>query len=98
MLEEDYLALQENLGSEEFGLADLTKSDAKIVSGISSDVVRLYCVPAVTLSFTKNVICPEEEVTKLVILQELPVRSGVIWLWLNVTLALPSPSRMLRPI
>ncbi|VAX37660.1 hypothetical protein MNBD_UNCLBAC01-1656 [hydrothermal vent metagenome] len=47
MLEEDYLALQENMGSETFGLDQLDQSDAEVVSSVSSNIVREILIPAI---------------------------------------------------
>ncbi len=47
MLEEDYVALQENMDKESFGLDSLVTDEAKIVSGVSSDVVREVLIPAI---------------------------------------------------
>ncbi len=47
MLEEDYVALQNNLGVDEFGLNSLSAEDAGITSGISSEVVREIILPEI---------------------------------------------------
>jgi len=51
MLEEDYMALQKNLNNEtsnqSFGLNQLTKDDAEIISGVTSEIVREILIPAI---------------------------------------------------
>jgi len=47
MLEEDYLALESNTGSNKHGLGDLTKDDIEIVSGVSAEVVREVLIPEI---------------------------------------------------
>ncbi|MFA5261917.1 MAG: hypothetical protein WC450_11880, partial [Candidatus Omnitrophota bacterium] len=47
MLEEDYLALQENKGVSKYGLDSIHSSDADIVSGVSSEVVREMLIPEI---------------------------------------------------
>jgi len=42
MLEEDYIALQKNLGIEKYGLDSLQKEDVEVISGVSSEIVRNY--------------------------------------------------------
>ncbi len=47
MLEEDYVALQENLGVEEYGLDSITKEESTIISGVSSEVIRDVLLPEI---------------------------------------------------
>jgi len=47
MLEEDYVALNENRGNTKFGLDSLDQGEMKAVSGISSDVVREVLIPEI---------------------------------------------------
>ncbi len=47
MLEEDYVALQKNLGVEQYGLDAMPKSEAKVVSGVTSEVVREVLIPEI---------------------------------------------------
>ena len=47
MMEEDYIALQKNLGTEEYGLDSVTKNEADIISGISSQIVREILIPEI---------------------------------------------------
>ena len=45
MLEEDYLALEMNQGSTKHGLGNVTNDDLKVVSGVSSEVIREIIIP-----------------------------------------------------
>ncbi|OGX18548.1 MAG: hypothetical protein A2Y04_03550 [Omnitrophica WOR_2 bacterium GWC2_45_7] len=47
MLEEDYVALQKNLGKEKYGLDSLDQSDAQALSAVSSEVVREVLIPEI---------------------------------------------------
>ncbi|MCK5580450.1 MAG: hypothetical protein KAJ18_04175, partial [Candidatus Omnitrophica bacterium] len=47
MLEEDYLALQSNLGNKEFSLDKVNKDDAEALSGVSSAVIREVLIPEI---------------------------------------------------
>jgi len=47
MLEEDYVALQENLGIEKYGLDSMSKNEAEVISGISSEVVKNVLIPEI---------------------------------------------------
>ncbi len=47
LLEEDYLALEKNMGSTRFGLDQMDRDDAKAVSEISSQVVKDVLIPAI---------------------------------------------------
>ncbi len=47
MLEEDYLALLKNMGSETFGMDQMAKNDIEDVSRISSDIVKKIIIPAI---------------------------------------------------
>jgi len=47
MLEEDFIALQENMGIKERGLDLLVDKEAEVISGVSSDVVREVLVPEI---------------------------------------------------
>jgi len=47
MLEEDYVALQKNLGEEKLGMRVSETSDAEMISGISSEVVREVLIPEI---------------------------------------------------
>ncbi|OGX19413.1 MAG: hypothetical protein A2Y04_04290 [Omnitrophica WOR_2 bacterium GWC2_45_7] len=47
MLEEDYLALQQNKDSAKFGMNDLSTGETEVISGISSDVVREVLIPEI---------------------------------------------------
>ncbi len=47
MLEEDYAALQENLGKESYGLDRLPTDDTQIVNGISSEIVKEILLPEI---------------------------------------------------
>ncbi len=47
MLEEDYLALQENLDNARFGLDQVEQSDAEVISGVSSEIVREILIPEI---------------------------------------------------
>lgn len=47
MLEEDYLALESNVGSTKHGLGDVTKDDIEIISGASAEVVREILLPEI---------------------------------------------------
>jgi len=46
MLEEDYLALQKNLGNDKFNIAE-TADEAEIISGATSEVVREVLIPEI---------------------------------------------------
>ncbi|VAW13323.1 hypothetical protein MNBD_BACTEROID05-1209, partial [hydrothermal vent metagenome] len=47
MLEEDYIALQEGLKVEKFGLDSRTNDNSKIISGVTSEVVREVLIPEI---------------------------------------------------
>jgi len=47
MLEEDYVALQKNLGVEDFGLDSIKKEDIEQLSGVSANVVREVLIPEI---------------------------------------------------
>ena len=47
MLEEDYIALNENIDSEKFGMKDLLGEDAKIASGVTSEIVKEILIPEI---------------------------------------------------
>ena len=47
MLEEDYLALQENLGTTQFGMDNLSGHVAETVNGVTSTVVRDILIPEI---------------------------------------------------
>ncbi|VAX37685.1 hypothetical protein MNBD_UNCLBAC01-289 [hydrothermal vent metagenome] len=47
MLEEDYVALNENIGNTTFGLDSLVRGDAELVSGITSKVVKNILIPEI---------------------------------------------------
>ncbi len=47
MLEEDYVALQKNLGVDEYGLDSLADNEAEVISGVSSEVVREILIPEI---------------------------------------------------
>jgi len=47
LLEEDYLALESNTSSTEHGLGDMTRNDLKIISGVSSEIVREVLIPEI---------------------------------------------------
>jgi len=47
MLEEDYLALEINSQSDQHGLGDIKKDDLKVISGVSSLVVKEILIPEI---------------------------------------------------
>ncbi len=47
MLEEDYVAMEKNLGSEQYGLDYLNQNNTEIISGVSSDVIREILIPEI---------------------------------------------------
>ncbi|VAX38220.1 diguanylate cyclase/phosphodiesterase (GGDEF & EAL domains) with PAS/PAC sensor(s), partial [hydrothermal vent metagenome] len=47
MLEEDYLALNNNLNSKQFGTDQVFEQEAKEISNISSEIVRKILIPAI---------------------------------------------------
>jgi len=47
MLEEDYLALEVNKNSAAHGLGSVTKKDIKVISGVSSEIVREILIPEI---------------------------------------------------
>jgi len=47
MLEEDYLALKNNMDSDRFGTKNLAEGDAKVISKASTDVVREVLIPEI---------------------------------------------------
>jgi len=47
MLEEDYLALQDSLGNEKYGMGKLGLSDTEVLSGVSSEIVREILIPEI---------------------------------------------------
>jgi len=54
MLEEDYLALQENLGNTQFGLDQMETSDAEVLSSVSSDIVKEILIPEIEKEVNKG--------------------------------------------
>ncbi|MCK5581235.1 MAG: HEAT repeat domain-containing protein [Candidatus Omnitrophica bacterium] len=47
MLEEDYVALQNNVGVRKFGLDSVVQEDAEIISGVSSEIIREILIPEI---------------------------------------------------
>ncbi|MCK5139737.1 MAG: hypothetical protein KAQ85_07850, partial [Thermodesulfovibrionia bacterium] len=47
MLEEDYVALQKNLGSEKYGMEEMMQAEAEVISGVSSEIVREILIPEI---------------------------------------------------
>ncbi|MCK5342732.1 MAG: hypothetical protein KAR20_04980, partial [Candidatus Heimdallarchaeota archaeon] len=47
MLEEDYLALESNVGSTKHGLGNITKDDIEAVSGVSGEIIREVLLPEI---------------------------------------------------
>jgi len=47
MLEEDYLALESNVGSTKHGLGNVTKDDIEVVSGVSAEIIREVLLPEI---------------------------------------------------
>ncbi len=47
MLEEDYVALQENLGVQKYGLDSIGSDEAQVLSGVTSEVVREVLIPEI---------------------------------------------------
>jgi len=47
MLEEDYLALESNVGNAKHGLGDVKKEDMDVISGVSSEIVREILIPEI---------------------------------------------------
>ena len=47
MLEEDYLALESNVGSNKHGLGDMTKDDIEVLSGVSYEIVKEILLPEI---------------------------------------------------
>jgi len=47
MLEEDYLALESNVGSTKHGLGNITKDDIEVVSGVSAEIIREVLLPEI---------------------------------------------------
>jgi len=47
MLEEDFVALQKNLGIEKYGLDSYQKENAEVISGVSSEIVREILIPEI---------------------------------------------------
>ena len=47
MLEEDYLALENNVGNTKHGLGNATEKDLKVISGVSSEVIREILIPEI---------------------------------------------------
>jgi len=47
MLEEDYLALESNVGSTKHGLGSITKDDIEVVSGVSAEIIREVLLPEI---------------------------------------------------
>jgi len=45
MLEEDFLALEKNLESEQFGIDKNNRTNTEVISGVSSEVVREVLIP-----------------------------------------------------
>jgi hypothetical protein len=54
MLEEDYLALQKNLGKDKFGLQKVKDTVAEVVSGVTSEVVRDVLIPEIEKEVNKG--------------------------------------------
>lgn len=47
MLEEDYNALNANIGNKQFGADQVNKDEAKIISGVTSEIVREVLIPEI---------------------------------------------------
>ncbi len=47
MLEEDFLALEENLGKKEIGIDRLSNNDAEVLNNVSSEIVREILLPEI---------------------------------------------------
>jgi len=47
MLEEDYLALDSNVGSTKHGLGDITKDEIESINGVSSEIIRELLIPEI---------------------------------------------------
>ena len=47
MLEEDYVALQKNMGSEKYGMEEMMQAEAEVISGVSAAVVREILIPEI---------------------------------------------------
>lgn len=47
MLEEDYLALQNNLDNKKYGMDQLGESDVEVLSGVSSEIVKEVLIPEI---------------------------------------------------
>jgi len=47
MLEEDYLALESNLGHNEHGVGEIPENQAKEINDVSSEVIREVIIPAI---------------------------------------------------
>ncbi len=56
MLEEDYVALNKNLDNEIFGTNEVKSEDAKIISGLSSAVVKNILIPEIEKEVNKGAI------------------------------------------
>ncbi|MCD4781751.1 MAG: hypothetical protein K8S27_14575 [Candidatus Omnitrophica bacterium] len=54
MLEEDYFALQKNLGKDKFGLNKIKNKVAEVVSGVTSEVVRDVLIPEIEKEVNKG--------------------------------------------
>ncbi|MBP9854509.1 MAG: hypothetical protein KBD53_06550 [Candidatus Omnitrophica bacterium] len=47
MLEEDYLALNANIGNKRFGADQVNKDEAEVISGVTSEVIREVLIPEI---------------------------------------------------
>jgi len=47
MLEEDYVALESNVGNTKHGLGDVEKENMDVISGVSSEIVREILIPEI---------------------------------------------------
>jgi len=47
MLEEDYIALQENLGNTQYGIDQVDETQAQFISGVSSQIVKEVLIPEI---------------------------------------------------
>ncbi|MBF0479757.1 MAG: hypothetical protein HQL26_09770, partial [Candidatus Omnitrophica bacterium] len=47
LLEEDYIALQKNMGDQKFGMENLISKDTKVISGVTSQIVKEILIPEI---------------------------------------------------
>jgi len=47
MLEEDYIALNANIGNKQFGADQVNKDEAEVISGVTSEIVREVLIPEI---------------------------------------------------